>query len=245
MKDITPILSSLGLQDSEISTYLKALENGPSTVVELSKLTKYSRQGSYTAIESLSERGLMASVVRGKKKLYVAEPPSKLLAYAKRRDEEMHDRVKDLERLVPELELQSGGERPIVRMFEGKDGLRAIIEDMKNATEGNSVEITDVNAMKKVLSDEDLENMRKTISKKGTKVRGIYAGTIGTKNPTAAERNLLPAKYSNFKSNIGIYGDKIALVTFEGKMHSVLVESKALAKALRILFELAFKGQKK
>jgi sugar-specific transcriptional regulator TrmB len=244
MKDISPVLQSLGLLDSEIKTYLTALENGPGTVLELAKTTGLSRQAVYVAIDSLSKRGLMSSALRGKKRFYAAEHPDKLLAYAKRRDTEMHERVKDLERMLPELELMSGGEKPVVRVFEGKEGIREIIEDMRTSDYKKSVEIADLDAMYKVLNTEDLASMRTELKRRGTTVRGLYAG-LPQRSVVKAERYALPEELSDFRSNIGIYGDKIALVTFEGKMYSVLIESKALTKALRNLFEMALRGAEK
>ena len=239
MKDISPILHALGLLDSEIKTYMAALENGPGTVLEITKHTRLSRQATYVAIESLTERGLMSSALRGKKRFYASEAATKLLSYAKRRDTEMHDRVQDLERMVPELELLMGGEKPVVKVFEGKEGLRAIIDDMEQTKSKYGLEISDSEAMYKVLQPEDLKGIREQSKKVGMHIRGLYAGEL---NPTTvqADRVMLPKELGEFRSNIGIYGDKIAFVTFEGKMHSVLIESPALTKAMRILFELAF-----
>ncbi len=241
MKDITPILKSLGLLDSEVKTYLAAMENGPGTVLDLAKQTKLSRQAVYVAIDMLTERGLMTSALRGKKRYYAAEHPDKLLDYAKRRNQEMREKVEDLERIVPELELQIGGERPVVRVFEGKEGLRAVMADMRNTKTKESLEIADLEAVYKALTKEDLAAMRDSVKKGGTKVRGFYAGNA-QENTNTVDRVFLPKEAGGFKSHIGTYGDdKIALVTFEGKMHSVIIESKPLAKAMRTLFETAFK----
>lgn len=244
MKDISPILQSLGLLDSEITTYLAALENGPGTVLEIVKSTKLSRQATYVAIDMLSKRGLMSSALRGKKRYYAAEHPEKLLAYAKRRDMEMHERVKDLERMLPELELQTGGERPVVRLFEGKEGLKAIIEDMKSTEFKKSVEIADLEALYKVLSPDDLKTMRTALQKRGVKIRGIYAGAPGPKF-VETDRIPLADEFSGFKADIGVYGNKVEMITFEGKLYSIIIESEALAKTLNILFELAFRGATK
>lgn len=242
MKDIAPILRSFGLLESEIKTYMAALENGSGTVLDLAKLTKLSRQAVYVAIDALTARGLMSSALRGKKRFYAAEHPDKLLAYARRHENEVKEKMKDLERILPEIELQIGGERPVVRVFEGKEGMRAIIEDMRMTRSKESVEISDLEAMYKVLTPDDLKAMRIEVKKSGSHVRGLYAGTPGEK-VVSVDRFSLPKEFWGFKSNIGIYGeDKIALVTFEGKMYSVVIESKALTKALRTLFELAFKG---
>jgi sugar-specific transcriptional regulator TrmB len=245
MKDISPILKALGLLDSEIKLYLKALEDGPGTVLDLAKATGLSRQAIYVAIESLTKRGLMSNALRGKKRFYAAEHPDKLLDYAKRRDVEMHERVQDLERMLPELELAAGGEKPVVRVFEGKEGLRAVMADMQNTKTKVSFEIADLDAINKVLTKEDIAALRDSVRKGGTKVRGLYAGqTQGNSNPV--DRMFLSREQGGFSSHIGTYGDdKIALVTFEGKMYSVIIESKPLNKALRLLFETAFKNAKK
>ncbi len=243
MKDISPILQSLGLLDSDIRTYLTALENGPGTVLEIAKKTKLSRQATYVAIESLTERGLMSSVLRGKKRLYAAEPPDKLLAYAKRRDAQMHEKVLDLEAALPDLRLRIGGERPVVRVLEGKEGVHAIIEDMRTRDFRDSAEISDLEALYKVLSPEDLQSMRNELKRRGVKVRGLYAGVPGPKTADTL-RVFLPDNVAGFKTNIGVYGDKIEMQSFEGKMYSVSIDSKLLADTLRILFDLAFKGAK-
>ena len=243
MKDLSPVLQSLGLLDSVIKTYMTAFENGPGTVLELAKRAGLSRQAVYVAIDALTARSLMSNALRGKRRIYAAEPPTKLLAYAKRRDAEVHERVKDLERAIPELELRAGGERPIVRVFEGKEGIYAIIEDMHETKSKRSFEITDIEAMYKVLKSEDLGAMRDATKKSGTRVQGMYWDNRNIK-PANADQIFLTKDHSNFKSNIGIYGDKLALVTFEGKMHSVIIESPALTKTMRILFELAIKGTK-
>lgn len=243
MKDISPILKALGLLDSEIKLYLKSLEDGPGTVLDLAKATGLSRQAIYVAIDSLTKRGLMSSALRGKKRFYASEHPDKLLVYAKRRDTEMHERVEDLERLLPELELAAGGEKPVVRVFEGKEGLRAFIADAQSSKPKEIHEIADLEAVQVVMAPNDVQPVRTELKKMNTFVHGLYAGEPSGKT-LESERFILPAEYRGFKSNITIYGDKIALVTLEGKMFSVLIESGALAKTLRILFKLALKGAK-
>lgn len=244
MKDIKPILRALGLLDSEVKTYLKALEKGPSTVLELAQASKLSRQATYTAIQALTRRGLVSSAEHGKKHLYAAEHPDKLLTYSERRVSDLKEKLDDLRRALPELELRVGGEKPVVKVFEGKEGIRAIIDDMRATHAKHSEEITDLEAMARVLTPKDLKPMREELRKIGAHIRGLYAGEFSA-TPVSSERYPVPKDRHGFKSNIGIYGDKIAMVTFEGKMYSIIIESKALTKALRVLFEFAFEGAKK
>lgn len=238
MKDFAQILKSLGLNDSELRTYLAALKHGASTVVELTKHTHLSRQAIYLAIESMTERGLMSSVLHGKKRLFAAEPPSKLLSYAKRKQSEMQDRISDLEHSLPELELQIGGEKPVVRMYEGKEAVRAYLSDVQHDKPKEVYEIADLDALDLVLSKEDLEPVRSEIKKANTKITAFYSRKNGYQGNGTHIRGM-KTEHGGFKSNITIYGNKIALLTLAGKLYSVIIEDKHLADGLRALFQIA------
>lgn len=244
MKDIRPILHSLGLLESEITVYLAGLEHGAGTILDYAKQTRLSRQAIYTAIDSLTKRGLVSSSLRGKKRYFASEHPEKLLAYARRHTEEMQSNITDLERVLPELALQMGGDKPVVKVFEGKEGIKAIVEDMRQTHFKEILEITDGDALYTVLTAEDLRGMRMELKRRKVKVRGLYSGKEG-EQIVDVDPNTLAPEYSKFKADIGVYGNKIRLVTFEGKMYSVIIESQLLARTIAILFELAFKGNKK
>lgn len=241
MKDIAPILRSLGLLDSEISTYLTALEHGPGTVLDLTKQTKLSRQATYVAIESLTKRGLMSSYVSGKKRFYAAEHPERLLGYARRRETKLKDYIHELERSIPELSLQMGGERPIVKVFEGKEGIRAMLDDLTTSRPKNIDEIADLEALRRVLTQEDLQPYRDTLKKLSTGGYMLTAGDPLTRVSEASRRYILPKEFWGFKSDIFVINEKIYLITFEGKMYSVIIESKPLAQAMHVLFQYALK----
>lgn len=243
MHDITPTLRSLGLLESEVKVYLAALEGGPSTVIDLASATRLSRPATYTAIETLTERGLMSTVQAGKKRLFSAEHPDRLLQYAKRRESELAERVADLERALPDLALRVGGEKPIVKSFEGKEGIQAIIEDIREARPQRIDEITNVDAMRTVLAQGELQPIRLELERIGTRVRGLYAGSNLRPSPNTDAR-VLPERLRRFKGNISVSGKRIAIITFTGKLHSIMIESEDLADTLRTLFDLAWETAK-
>ncbi len=238
MKDVSQILKSLGLIDSEIKTYLQALQHGPSTVLDLSKYTELSRQATYLAIESLSKRGLMSSVARGKKSYYAAEAPAKLLSYAKRAHQEMEQRISDLAKIVPDLELRVGGDKPAVRVYEGKDGVRAMLEDFKNTKPEFLDEFSDLEAVFGHLTLDDLASYRTVLKQSKTKIRSIYAGETKTSS-IGKNRHLMPDKYKGFRTNIAIHPDRVTFVTFGDKMFSIMIENKWIAQAMHYLFDIA------
>lgn len=239
MKDISGILQALGFTDSESRIYLTALQAGPSTVIDLAALTNLSRQAVYVAIESLLERELITSSQQDKRNLFIAEHPEKLHAYAKRRELEFKRHVADLEEVVPELELSVHGEKPIVKLFEGKEGIRTILHDIFTSQEKRFIEIADLRAMADIFSVDENRAMMEEIATMECTFQCLYAGaSFGDK--VFAERLSLPIEHHDFKSSMTIYGNKIAFVTFEGTLPSLLIESAPLAKLLRVLFALAF-----
>jgi sugar-specific transcriptional regulator TrmB len=244
MKDISPILKSLGFLDSEIKTYMAALQNGPGTVLDITKKTKLSRQATYTAIESLIVRGIMSTALVGKKRFYASERPDKLLAYARRHEEEVAEMVKDLSAAVPELELVAGGEKLMVRSFEGREGLKAFIDDVRITKPKDVYEIADLKAVSSIFNKDDLKPVQDELIKLGTKRHFIYSGDPFIEK-SAPNRYFLPPEVNGFKTDLIIYGDKIAFVTFEGKINTVIVESAALARTIKIVFNMALEEAKK
>lgn len=241
--DIYIILKGLGFVGSEIKTYLASLEHGPATVIELTKMTKLSRQATYVVIESLTARGLMSSLIKGKKRYYVSEDPEKLLAYSRRHEIEMQERLKDLERALPALKLKQAGDRPVVKFFEGKESILTIYEDKAQDQPKETYEIGDLDAYQQTFSLEDVKEGLAMLKKIGTKVYGIYAGNPRGKT-LESDRYFLPKSQCGFKSAISLYGDKISLLSFKGKTNAVLIKNKELSQALKILFELALHGAK-
>ncbi len=239
MKDIAHFMQFLGVADGEIKTYQAALKKGSSTVVDIAKETGLSRQAVYDAIGTMTERGLMSSVQVGKKRLFTAEPPSKLLAYAKRRDDAMKEQISDLERSLPALELQIGGARPLVRLYEGKEAIHAYLADVQKNKPKKIFEIADTDAMYELLSSKDLEPVRNELKRARTEVEGMYFEK--SPRPRAKKGYSLPHGAQPFRANITLYDDKVAFVSFSGKVFSVIIENPNIAGALRNMFELAMK----
>lgn len=187
----------------------------------------------------------MSVINQGKKRLFTAEKPEKLLAYAKRRELELEEKIKDLEQIIPELKLKTGKEKPLVRVLEGKEGLMAIMDDIKKSKPKFPYEISDIEAINNVLGARDLAKMRDSLKKAGVKgSRAIHAGVSQLEILPEGERQILPKESWGFKTNIGIYSDKVTLTTLEGKMHSVIIESEAITKTMALLFQLAWKALK-
>ena len=243
MKDISPILRSLGLAESDITTYLNALQHGPSTVVDLAKRTSLSRQAVYLSIDAMTERGLMSSIQRGKKRFFTAEPPTKLLAHAKRQAQKVEEHIHDLEKAIPQLELQIAGDRPVVRLYEGKESVRAHLEEFSKTRAKEVYELSDLDALKAVTENKDLEGVRKALAERKHQVHGLYF--TSDEKIKKDRHDYLPKSAEAFKSNIMVFGDTLILTTLAGKMHAIAIDDKYLAESMKMLIKYAKKGVNK
>ena len=124
-------LQALGLSEKEAKVYLAALELGPDTVQNIAKKAGINRPTAYLQIESLKQKGIISEVEKDSKVLIMAESPERLSSLLNTYEKELEFKKKELERILPNLsELFTGtGEKPKVKFYEGRGGIRAIEED--------------------------------------------------------------------------------------------------------------------
>ena len=242
MTDIKKTLGALGLLESEIKTYLAALHLGPSTVITLAKATHLSRQAIYDALGVLTDRGIMSSVMQGKKRLYTSEHPEMLLTHAKEKQADLDKQIESLKEMIPKLELQVSGERPVVKMLEGKEGAKMMAEIVDDLDFGEELyELAETKMLFSVLNPEDLEDYREALKKKKVQVTAIVLGDPVTEKPENVKRRILldEKKHDSFAANLIVAGNKVFAVSFTGKMYAVYIENADIANTLKTLFRLA------
>jgi sugar-specific transcriptional regulator TrmB len=131
-------LQDLGLSDKEATLYVTMLGMDNASVLDLSKKTKINRTTIYLVLGSLMKKGLASEVQIDKKVHYQAESPERLETYVERQKivlEEQSKRVKDLIPQLKSVERESG-ERPVVKYFEGRDGVLSSMQDFFDTKSG-------------------------------------------------------------------------------------------------------------
>ncbi len=241
------LLRSLGFNDSEASLYLVSLENGPAAVQDLAKKANVSRVTAYAAIESLIKDGLMSTVQKGKKNLYVAEAPERLLSFVSTRLKSMETTLREIESSIDDLKLRQRGEKPVVKLFEGREALKAIQNDILVIKPKTIDEFGNYDAIRDAYNpQEELEPFYKEITKLKAQSRLVFLSKnqqLGPAQPNKRVRLLSPEKHQ-FGGDVLIYGNKVALSTFHGKQISVLIESRELAETMRALFDELWSDEK-
>jgi len=123
------ILSEMGLSKNEIEVYVKLLELGPSTAVQIAKLAKLHRPNVYDALERLIKKGLVTHFLKEDIKCYEVVDPDQLMNLLKAKE------IK-LQALIPELKIKQLAAKPAssVATFEGIAGARRVMEELINST---------------------------------------------------------------------------------------------------------------
>lgn len=247
-------LVRLGLTPKEAQIYLVALELGPSPVQDFAKQSGVNRATAYVMVESLIERGLMSSVERNGKRLFAAEPPERLKRVVYDEEARITDAKSALDKILPELAtlVQAAPERPRVRFYEGIDGLEAMRQDFFGGEKKYELLL--------ISSADDYHRVaalarRLPHAKRVEHTRGFERCIFTSQRPAAElkkimpsvehiERHRVPHGEYPLSGEIAVYGDKVAMLSYHGKVMGVLVESPFLAQTATSLFNLAWQTAK-
>lgn len=234
------LLKTLGFTDSESRIYLISLEMGPASVQDIARKAKVSRVTTYAVIESLTERGLMSSLQKGKKTHYSAESPERLVSFVQGRMNEMENTLKEVKSGIEGLRLLQRGEKPVVKIFEGSEGIKAILDDIKTSNIDVIYEFGNIDAISNIFPQlSELQPYKQEINRRKISSKGIFLSKNEFTPRPLAEVKYLPDNKYSFTGDITVYGNKIALYTFKGKLISVLIESAELAQTFREFYRLA------
>ncbi|OGY31243.1 MAG: hypothetical protein A3C02_02985 [Candidatus Andersenbacteria bacterium RIFCSPHIGHO2_02_FULL_45_11] len=254
MEHITE-LTNLGLTDKEAAVYVSCLELGPSAVQPVAKKAKVVRATTYVILESLMSMGLVTKYKEGKKTLFSAEAPHQLLRLLERQQEVIQEKHRDLESILPELQMltKAAGDKPSVRYFEGKEGLRAMRQEIiMYAHSGDVVyNFTPADHLNSVFPDNEDTYYPQRVAKKvyaktlfTTKSDSLRKRWISNAENGVSEFRYIPTEKFPVPAGMTIYRDRIATGSFTGKLFGVVIESEQIANMMRALFELSWDAAK-
>ena len=236
-------LQEFGLSEKEAKVYFSSLELGSASVDQLSKQAGVNRSTTYVQIEQLMQAGLMSTHTVGKKTLYSPESPDNLKRLFERQQEEIRQKSTALEGFLPDLArlYDSAGERPVVRFFEGKEGLITMRSEVLKMKGKQFYAATAHDYMKSVLTQEERNEFseQRAAKKIGGKVLYTISGDDIAVVPPLQMQRITEEEYP-FESDIYIYDNKVALASLKGTVVGVIIESQAIANSMRTIFDLAW-----
>ncbi len=235
------ILEKIGLNKHESSIYLALLELGPSHIAQISEKSSIHRPLIYKALPSLIDRKLVTQTKRGKRTIFMAEPPNRL--------ETLFDDLKiDFFEILPDLEDQySNNElKPRVRFLEGRDGTKRIFDDIVRSLKKGDV-------FYRYSSNRDgQEKKDKYVPRGYRKMRDEkkLERQVITNESTAQHKiakldrfvKIMPNDFGSFDHNVTeiVYGDKIAFIDYNSET-AMIIESKRIADFQQHIFKMLYK----
>jgi len=244
-------LQDIGLSEKEAKVYLASLEIGRATADQLAKHAKIVRSTTYVQIDALMKMGLMSTYEEGKKTYFAPESPEILERLLLKQQEEAQVRKKELAALMPDLLVQfaGAGDRPVVRFFDGKEGIQTIREEALRAKSKEVSFLYSFSKFKEIFSIEEREDYSRRRAKQGIRARVIYTSAY-TPEPGYVPPPLTAALYMDEKnlplnSDIFIYDNRVAFIVLEGRMHGVVIESEGIAVTMKQLFDHFWKSGEK
>lgn len=247
MKEIAEQLQNIGLPEKETKTYLALLEEGAATADQISKRTDLNRSTVYVQIEHLMDKGLVSTFKKGKKTFFAAESPNNIERLLDKQAKEVELHKAQITSFMPDLMkiYSSLGERPIVRMFEGKEGVTSLRKLMLDAKNKNVHIISDIHKLQEVYSEKERNEYSKKRADKKIITHVIYSVEENEPSLTAVEPQELKrvSRSENpFDSDVYIFDDCVAFVSCADSIHGILIQNHHIANTMRTVHAMIWRN---
>lgn len=229
----------LGLDDREAEVYLALLPLKIGRVSTIAKAAKQPRTLTYVILEKLQKRGLVSEIEKGKTHNFVAESPRRLLSYVDDQIDELEEAQHLLKSAVPQLEALTSplAAKPRVTMLSGVGGVKQLYRD---ALQHEIIGIFNTEAMYKAFGGNIVTKIfGNDVQLKG---RDLLVDNDGARNFVKEisqneeyEIRFL-SKGMNFHSDTLVFGDTVALFSYDDEKTIVRIENKNLADTFRSWF---------
>ena len=233
------ILKNLDLTDKEISIYYALLQMGPSSIRDIAAKADINRGTSYETLKGLVKKGIVNYLPKGKRRIFQAEDPSRLLALAEEKQQALEKTLEDLKtEIVPGLRhLKPEFATSNVRFYEGDEGVEFVLKDILNSTDNGdkSYSVISTQALREHLY-RPFPNFTKQRVNKGIFVRVLAIGE-GGEEAELAERKWM--KGEGDASYIAIYPPKVAMISLTKSNFpvAVVIDSDAIAGTHQMMFD--------
>ncbi len=235
------LFEALGITSKEAKVYLSLVKEGPSSVRQLAAATAMNRGTVYDVLKVLQAHGLARFYNAETRQYFVAASPRRLVEMAKEKEQALHHATEDLGTMVSQLEtLYDGGDRdPIVRMYEGTDGVRTILEDvLASVSRAPEKEyyVYSSSAVRNAGLYAGFPDFTKTRIEKGICVKNISFGTPGIVSGLDERKHVMSS--AGAPTYVLIYVGKVANIFLDqrGEFIGLIVDNRAMYETQRVLF---------
>ncbi len=236
------ILEQLGLDQKEISLYLALLKLGTASIRDIAAEADINRGTTYETLKAMANKGIVSYFPKGKRRVFCAEPPEKLLDLAEEKKQSLEQGIEELKHnLIPQLnhlkpDFNSGN----VRFYEGDSGIEFVLKDILHTVEKQDERTYSVFSSKSIRQHlyRPFPNYTQQRIRKKIGVKVIAIGD-GGEDAELSERKWIETNDKMDASYIAIYPPKVAMISLASKDYpvAVVIDSNEIAKTQQIIFD--------
>jgi len=240
------ILQELGLSQAESKVYLALLETGSTLAGLIIKKTGLHRGTTYQIIQRLKEKGLVSSIIKGKKQYFSPVHPERLMDVLKERQEK-------LRQILPILKsrLEESKEKQEVTVYYGLKGIRSVLDTMlEELNQRGEYYDFGVSGLFRECMGSYWDVWQKKKRKYKIKSKVIFTEELKKKNPAllkeyVGQLRFHPEKYFSMTDTM-IYKDTVLLLIWTAKPPiAVVIKNKENAQSYKNQFQMMWKVAKK
>ena len=240
------LLERIGLSAREAAVYIACLEHGPENISAIARFAGQKRSTVHYTIEGLLARGLLILQRKGKRSLYDAQRPQRLLTIARE-----YERA--LEGLMPKLEALRSPKQPNpkIQVYEGQAGFLDLYREIyEHAEKPGGIDfltaIEDLQEHAPFVLDMYMERLSNA---EQYHVRELLWDTSAGRRWLKLERSrslghpcrLLPSQ-NEIRNDFAIFGDRVAIFSFRKRLSAVVIEDRDVVQTMRTMYECAWAG---
>lgn len=235
MEKIAEILEDLGISQKAVKVYLACLEMGTATVHEIASKADLKRTTVYHLVDELKEFGLINENIKKGKTIIIPENPHILDSISEDKLRQAKINSEKINTAIPSLmgiyNLPSN--KPKVKFYEGIEGIKKVYHNI--FMDGH--DIYGFSDYDKMLSTMDPKYMFDLAKKRASKNIFFYNIAMPSKwNKKIMglnkkdKREIKIIKNVKFETEINIYGNKVAIISFKKPYSGIIMEDKAISQ---------------
>lgn len=243
-RDLTKALESLHLTKNAITFYLESYRLGKATIGVVARKANLDRSSAYLASKQLNEAGLLEEELSTNVLTVWAKSPKAVVTRLHAETRKFRARAEELEEVLPELlaAYAPSTNKPVLQFFSGREGFAQIIEDVLESTAEELLLLSNQHSERLVFTDIDHREFIKRRVQRGMHIRVLSPDTPEAHALKKADQRFLRetrivSDPLAFTSETYIYGDNVAMLSFNREIIGFIVRSVDFAASQRWIFE--------
>ena len=227
-------LQRIGLSKKESEIYFALAKKYESSANDLAKETSTNRTVCYNTLQQLVEKGIVAYSKKNNKRMFAIASPESLLADIREKEDVAKELIKDLEKIN-----KTDTNDKSVEVFEGKNGLKQIFNEIRDCKELYVINATGLIfenlqfSAKHIIKDIMRSNKIKIIATQSMKKTELS-------KISKAKIKYLPKEAENYATTF-IFDGKVIIQTLKNKPFLIKIEEESIYDGYKKDFEVFWK----